>query len=307
MSAPVIGAVDIGGTKIAVGLVDTEGHILAQAELPTAPELGYRVALERISSSLRSFRDDTNLDIIGIGVGSAGPIDFETGVYGEVGTLPGWEGSPLGADLAECFRVRVLVENDADAGALGEAVWGAGRSSKSSIYVTVSTGIGVGVILEDVLYRGSGHVHPEIGHHLVDAGSDAPLCYCGARGCWESLASGTAMETWFEGLTGDSIIASEICELARQGDPNALKAVEREVRYLGLGLANLVTIFCPETIILGGGMMRSADLLLEPVKDVVRRTVTQVPVANTSIVPAQLDRQSGLLGAASVWFYRTNV
>jgi glucokinase len=309
MSEPVAGAIDIGGTKIAVGLVDARGRILAQAETPTAPELGYPAAFDRTSAILRRLLDERALTIEGIGVGSTGPIDPETGVYGEVGTLPGWQGSPLASDLKREFSVGVAVENDADAAALAETAWGAGRGSRSLIYVTVSTGIGVGIVLDGRLYRGAGGAHPEIGHHVLDW--SGPACYCNARGCWESLASGPAMEAWVRGQRSSSdpadkaVSARRILELAREADPLALQAVHREAHYLGLGIANLVTIFCPQTIVLGGGMMQSADLLLPGALDVVKRICTQVPVENTSIVLAGLGRQIGLLGAACVWFSQT--
>jgi glucokinase len=300
MTERIAGAIDIGGTKIAVGIVDAAGRILVHAETPAAPELGYQAALGRMSGLLRSLPKECDRTIEGIGVGSTGPIDAD-GVYGEVGTLPGWKGAPLAADLGRLFGVRAAVENDADAAALGEATWGAGRGSRSLIYVTVGTGIGVGILFDGRLYRGAGGAHPEIGHHILDPGG--PACYCGSNGCWESLASGTAMESWMRGAQGgDSLSASRICELARQDVPLARKAVERGAHYLGLGLANLVTIFCPETIVIGGGMMQSADLLLAPVREVVQRTCTQVPAARTSILRASLGSQSGLLGAASVWF-----
>lgn len=305
MSGPVAAAIDVGGTKIAVGIVDARGCILVQGETPTAPELGYPAGLARTSGVLRRLLHECGLSVDGIGVGSTGPIDPETGVYGEVGTLPGWRGSPLAADLGRLFDVRVAVENDADAAALGEAAWGAGRGSRSLLYVTVSTGIGVGMILDGKLYRGAGGAHPEIGHHVLDA--SGPACYCGANGCWEVLASGPAMESWMRARCEAPMDAAAICELARQGDPLALEAVRREAHYLGLGLANLVTIFCPQTIVLGGGMMRSADLLLAPALDVVKRICTQVPVENTSIVLAGLGAQSGLLGAACVWFHRAGL
>jgi len=299
MTERIAGAIDIGGTKIAVGIVDAAGHILAHAETPTAPELGYQAALGRMSGILRLLLKDCDRAIEGIGVGSTGPIDAD-GVYGEVGTLPGWKGAPLAADLERLFGVRAAVENDADAAALGEARWGAGRGSRSLIYVTVGTGIGVGIVLDGRLYRGAGGAHPEIGHHILDP--SGPACYCGSNGCWESLASGTAMESWMRAQGGDSLSASRICELALQGVPLARKAVEREAHYLGLGLANLVTIFCPETIVIGGGMMQSADLLLARAWEVVQRTCTQVPAARTSILRARLGSQNGLLGAASIWF-----
>lgn len=302
MSARVAGAIDVGGTKIAIGIVDAQGRILAQEETATAPELGYQAGLERISTILRRLLDECGVSVDGIGIGSTGPIDPETGVYGEVGTLPGWQGSPLAADLERQFGVHVAVENDADAAALGEATWGAGRGSSSLLYVTISTGIGVGILLDGKLYRGARGAHPEIGHHVLDA--SGPLCYCGTNGCWETLASGPALESWMSAHRDVALSARQICELAREGDAVAVQAVHREAHYVGLGLANLVTMFCPQTIVLGGGMMRSADLLLAPALDVVKRICTQVPVENTSIVLAGLGAQSGLLGAACVWFHR---
>ena len=303
MKMPVVGAIDIGGSKIAVGTVDAQGHILAQAETPTFPEHGYQPALERTIAILRRLLSGCERDIEGIGVGSTGPIDPQTGVYGEVGTLPHWQGSPLAADLKRHFGVGVAVENDADAGALAETAWGAGRGSRSLLYATIGTGIGAGIVLDGKLYRGARGAHPEIGHHILDAGG--PACYCGAHGCWESLASGPAMEQWMAAHGHDVLSAAQICERARRGDPLSMRAVQRAAHYLGLGLANLVTLFCPQTIVLGGGLMQSADLLLAPALAVVKRTCTQTPAGNTSIVLAALGRRSGLLGAASVWFQRT--
>jgi glucokinase len=303
-----VAAIDVGGTKIAAGVVDAQGRILARAEIPTAPESGYPAAFARLKAMLRSVLDESGRSVDGIGVGSTGPIDPETGVYGEVGTLPGWQGSPLAADLEREFGVSVAVENDADAAALGEAAWGAGRRAGSLLYVTVSTGIGVGIILDGRLYRGAGGAHPEIGHQVIDA--SGPVCYCQANGCWESLASGPAMEAWMRAnaragqFQEEALTARRICDLARMGDAVALAAVGREAYYLGLGLANLVTIFCPDVIALGGGMMLSADLFLPGALDVVRRICTQVPAENTSIVLAGLGKDTGLLGAACSWLHR---
>jgi len=303
-----VAAIDVGGTKIAAGVVDAQGRILARAEIPTAPESGYPAAFARLKAMLRSVLDESGRSVDGIGVGSTGPIDPETGVYGEVGTLPGWQGSPLAADLEREFGVSVAVENDADAAALGEAAWGAGRGAGSLLYVTISTGIGVGIILDGRLYRGAAGAHPEIGHQVIDA--SGPACYCQANGCWESLASGPAMEAWMRAnapagkFQEGALTARHICDLARQGDALALAAVQREAHYLGLGLANLVTIFCPDVIALGGGMMLSADLFLPGALDVVRRVCTQVPAAGTSIVLAGLGKDTGLLGAACAWLVR---
>lgn len=300
----VIGAIDIGGSKIAVGVVDKAGSILARAETPTDPESGYRAALDRTTGLLRHLLNECCRPLEGIGIASTGPIDPETGIYGEVGTLPGWQGSSLAPDLDRAFGVRAAVENDADAAALAEAAWGAGRGRKSLLYVTVSTGIGVGIVLDGKLYRGARGAHPEIGHHVIDP--SGPLCYCTAHGCWESLASGPALEAWAHANGGSlGLTAQEICEAARAGDPVMVKAVERGAHYLGLGLANLVTIFCPDTIALGGGMMKSADLLLPSALDVVKQICTQVPAADTSIVLAGLGGNTGLLGGACAWLHRS--
>jgi glucokinase len=233
----VAGAIDIGGTKIAVGIVDSEGRVRMRAETPTAPEQGYPAALQRMTTMLRDAISQSGGQMNGIGIGATGPIDPGAGVFGDVGNLPGWKGAPLAADLAGEFEVPVVMENDADAAALGEATWGAGRGKKSFIYVTISTGIGAGVVLEGRLYRGAGGAHPEIGHQVID--TSGPSCYCRAQGCWESLASGPAMEAWFRASKGEELPARRICELARECDPVAVQAVEREARYLGLGLANL--------------------------------------------------------------------
>jgi glucokinase len=305
MSAePVLGAIDIGGTKIAVGVVDRSGSILARAETPTEPERGYAAAFDRMSALLKHLLNECVRPLEAIGIASTGPIDPETGIYGEVGTLPGWQGSPLVPDLERKFRVPAAVENDADAAALAEAAWGAGKGAASLLYVTISTGIGAGIVLDGKLYRGARGAHPEIGHHVLDA-SGGPLCYCKLHGCWESLASGPALEAWVQSQGGPpGLAAKEICSRARAREPLMERAVERSARYLGLGLANLVTMFCPEVIALGGGMMKSADLLLPKALEVVAEVCTQVPAANTSIVLAKLGGDTGLLGAVRAWAAR---
>jgi glucokinase len=300
----VTGAVDIGGTKIAVGVVERSGRILLRAETPTDPERGYAAALDRTAALLKHLLNECVRPLEGIGIASTGPIDSKTGIYGSVGTLPGWQGAPLASDLERAFGVPAGVENDADAAALAEALWGAGKGRRSVLYVTISTGIGAGLVLEGRLYRGVSGSHPEMGHHVIDP--SGPQCYCKARGCWESLASGPALEGWVSANGGaPGMSAKTICDLARKGDPLMVRAIERERYYLGLGLANLVTMFSPAVIVLGGGIMKSADLLIPGALEVVREVCTQVPVEKTSIVTAGLGDRSGLLGAACAWLHRS--
>ena len=298
-----VGSVDIGGTKIAVGAVREDGRILKRFECPTEPEKGFHHAMERVIALVRDLTVD-GTELAGVGVGCPGPLDPFTGVIGEVGTLPGWQGGDLVAEIQAGLGLRVAVENDADAAALGEARWGAEVARGSFIYVTISTGIGGGMLLGGQLYRGVDGAHPEIGHQVLD--NSGPQCYCGARGCWESLASGPAMVAWMREQDASTEIATaaEICEDARRGDLLALRSVEREGHYVGLGLANLITLFAPDKIALGGGVMKSSSLFMDVARNVIRSICTQVPSEKTRITLASLGQDVGLLGAAQAWLLR---
>jgi len=303
-----IAAVDIGGTKIAVGMVDSDGRVLSRLESPTAPDRGYANALDRIVNMLRDASASADAEINGIGIGSTGPVDPFTGEIGDVNFFPHWRGQNPVKDLERIFHVSVAMENDADAAALGEAGWGAGRNRSRLIYVTVGTGIGVGIILDGHVYRGVDQAHPEIGHHVIDP--SGPLCDCGFHGCWESLAAGPAMVTWFNSNAPPDysyradLTAKKICELAGRGDPWAMRAVEHEGRYLGLGLANLVTIFVPEIIVLGGSVMKSAALFMDEVRKVIASSCRFVPFQRTELALASLGEDTNLIGAARVWYHR---
>ncbi len=303
-----IAAVDIGGTKIAVGLVDENGRVLSKLESPTDAERGYSNGLQRIQAMLQEIAHRERAEISGIGIGCTGMVYPFTGAFGDVDFLPGWKGNNLVEDLAGKFRVPVALENDADASALGEAQWGAGRNKSRLIYVTVGTGIGGGMVLDGKLYRGADMSHPEVGHHVVDPAG--PLCSCGFRGCWEALATGPAMAAWFKSNKParssyrQNITAKEICKLAQQGDEMACRAVEREINYLALGLANLINLFVPNAIVLGGGVMKSAPLFMAGIRKVIRTGCRFVPFENTELALASLGEDANLIGAAAVWHHR---
>jgi len=298
-----VGAVDIGGTKIAVGAIREDGTIVKRHECPTEPEKGFQHAMQRIIVMLRDITD-RRTSLAGIGVGCPGPLNPFTGVIGEVGTLPGWQGGNLVAALQSELDLPIAVENDADAAALGEACWGTDVAAGKFIYVTISTGIGGGILLDGQLYRGVDGAHPEIGHQVLDY--SGPHCYCGARGCWEILASGPAMVAWMLEQDPKSQIvgAADICDRARHGDPLATRCVEREGFYVGLGLSNLITMFAPDRIALGGGVMKSSDLFMETAKKVIRDFCTQVPSEKTQVTLASLGPDAGLRGAAQAWLLR---
>ena len=243
-----------------------------------------------------------------MGIGSTGPVDPFTGDFGEVDFLPKWRGRSLVKDLARIFKVTVALENDGDAGALGEAGWGAGKNKSRLIYVTVGTGIGGGTILDRRLYRGVEGAHPEVGHQVLDPAG--PICSCGFRGCWESLAAGPAMAAWFESALPSNhphrhgLNAKGICELAVEGDELARSAVKREAMYLGLGLANLINLFTPDAIVLGGSIMKNASLFLPGIRETIRQGCRFVPFEKTELLLASLGEDANLIGAAMVWHHR---
>lgn len=303
-----IGAVDIGGTKIAAGIVDDEGRVRARLQCPTDPAGGYARALANIRSMLETTSLTAGVEISGIGIGSTGPVDPITGCFGEVNFFPRWKGENPVKDLAAVFPVNVAMENDGDAAALAEAALGAGKNAKKLLYVTVGTGIGTGFVADGNLYRGVENSHPEMGHHLLDP--SGPLCDCGFHGCWESLAAGPAMSAWMQKEASETyphradLSAKRICELAGEGDKLAQRAVEREAYYLGLGLANLVTMFTPDAIVLGGSVMKSAHLFLDGIRKVIQQSCRLVPFEKTELRLASLGEDANLIGAAQVWHHR---
>jgi glucokinase len=298
-----IGAVDIGGTKIAAGIVDENGRVLAKAQYPTDVPSGFDHAMHRVAEMLAGGANQSRVRIQGIGIGCTGPVDPIAGTLGKVNFFPEWEGCNPVEKLSAAFGVPAAMENDADAAALGEAVWGAGKGKPRLVYVTIGTGIGGSVILDGKVYRGVGGCHPEVGHHVIDP--SGPMCSCGARGCWESLASGPALAEWFKANAPASrersdVTAQEICARAREGEE---WAVEREAYYLGIGLANVVTLFAPDAIVLGGSVMKSADLFLAGIRQVIRETCFLVPSEPVEISLASLGPDVGLIGAAQVWHH----
>ncbi len=301
-------AVDIGGTKIAIGLVDPVGQVLARSQTPTRADEGFEAAMERVSTVLAHISAEAGVRPSGIGIGCTGPVDPGSGAIGHVEFLPGWQDCSPVAWLSHRFGLPVAMENDADAAALAESRCGTGRGKHSVIAVTVGTGIGAGLVVDGVLYRGVDGAHPELGHHVVDA--SGPLCSCGATGCWEALASGPAIAARYAAVAAPAgtyrphLSAREICDLARAGHAPAMAEVRRTATYLGLGIANLVSLFIPDVIALSGSVMNSADLFLPTISDIIRRNCSLVPWQRVSVGPSMLGSDAPLIGAGIVWHHR---
>jgi glucokinase len=296
-----LGAIDIGGTKIAVGLVTESGHLQDSVFLPTLPEQPYSAALGDVTTALENLIQTNKATPRGIGIGVTGRITPTSGMIQTNQFLPNWSARYVGQDLSAHFGITTAIENDADSAALAEYRWGVGAGAERLIYVTISTGIGGGIILNRKLYRGVDDSHPEIGHHGIDP--NGPLCFCGTNGCWERMASSTALTSWARENGGEADWdARTICNLAETGNSVARLAVAREAHYLGIGLANLITIFSPDYIILGGGLMQRWELFRENVEATIRRHCGLVPWQKTHLTISQLQH-TGLLGAAAVWIH----
>jgi len=242
---------------------------------------------------------------------AAGAIDSDKGVITLSPNLPGWRDVPLGDIVRERYRVDVFLVNDASAAALGEHRFGAGRGVSNLILLTLGTGIGGGIIINGEMYLGACGSAAEIGHMVIDV--NGPECGCGNRGCLETLASGTAVardavrrinqgeKSSLVAMVGgkiEDITAEKVGTAARKGDSLALDVLSRAGTYLGVGLANLVNIFNPEMIVLGGGMAELGGLFIDPAKRVVVERAFPISAGAVRIVTAQLGNEAGVYGAA---------
>lgn len=308
-------ALDIGGTKLAAGVVTPDGALLASVREPTALGDGPRRIVDRLvelGAKVTSEAGLTTGDLAAVGVGCGGPLDVERGIVQDPPNLPGWTDVPLVAWLRGAFGRPVYLDNDANAAALAEHRWGAGRGCGSIVYLTISTGIGGGVVIGDELLRGANGNAAEIGHMSVAI--DGWPCVCGRRGCLEAFASGTniarrareAVEageasgmTELAGSTG-SITAQTVAEAARRGDPLARRIWDETTMVLGAGLANVLNVFNPSRIILGGGVTHAGELLFEPVRRAALSQTLGPQAEVADIVPAELGETIGIHGAAAV-------
>ena len=312
---PAIG-LDLGGTKILALVVASDGAVLGRALRPT-PQAGAAALLEGLAGAARDAAAAAGIavrDACGVGLGAPGPTDPEAGVLLEPPNLPAdCHDLPLGALLPPLLGAPVRVENDANAAALGEHRFGAGRGQSDMVYVTISTGIGGGIIVEGRLVRGAGLIAGEIGHMLV-APEGADLCGCGRTGCWEAICSGTGLARQARAAAaageapallalagGDVARITPSLLLQATGDPAVAAIATRAVLYNGVGLRNLLHLLSPGLIVIGGGLTHAWDRLIAPAADWALGTAMHRAATACRIVPAQLGELVGGLGAAALW------
>ncbi|MBE7445352.1 MAG: ROK family protein [Planctomycetia bacterium] len=301
--------IDLGGTNLKAGIVDTEGKILHRLSVKTHSDADSQIIsnqiLELIAEIIRSAQVKTS-DIIGIGLGSPGLVDKkgETVLFSP--NLPRWRNIPIKRIVAERFSKPCVLENDANAAAWGEKWAGAGKESGSLVMLTLGTGVGGGIVINNKIWRGANNVAAEIGHMVIQM--DGPQCNCGNRGCVEVYASATGMVRRFKELLQEGmpslikvsgeITAKMINEAALQGDKVSLDVIDETGRYLGIALINIMHVLNPEMIILAGGMIGSGELLMNPIRRATAQRAFEASYKDTKIVFSQLGNDAGIIGAA---------
>ena len=300
-----VGAIDLGGTKIYSAVLAPDGKLLGEDLRPSEAASGRHVVFERMVASLTAAAKSAGAgvaDMSGVGVAAPGLTNWHTGHVVAAPNLLGWNDVPLGPILSEQLGLPVVVDNDANLAALGEYSDGAGRGAKVLIYLTISTGIGSGFVFGGQIFRGVGGTAGEAGHMIVQV--NGPPCSCGSQGCLEALASGTAIarmgnELIAEGRAptlqrmaaeaGEPVSSTLVARAAAEGDPGAREILNRAGTALGAGLANLVNLLNPDVIVIGGGAAHIGPPLLEPAERLMRELAFSDPAERVRILSATLE------------------
>jgi glucokinase len=307
--------IDLGGTKILTAVIDRQGQLLGRDHSITPAALGPEAVLSAIEQSAERALAQSRKGIdqmAAIGIGAPGPSNPQTGILFTSPNLPGWQRMPIREVLEKRFNRPAFLINDANAAALAEHRFGAGQGARNMVYLTISTGIGGGLILDNRLYTGAIGTAGELGHMTIQA--NGPLCNCGNIGCWEALASGTALArearlkaeqgqaTLLKSLVqGDmsKITARTVQEAADQDDAPARELIDRTAYFLGIGLANLLNIFNPELFVIGGGLTNLGPQFLASAYETAQKRAYRVAFDSAGFKPPRLGRNSGVLGAAA--------
>jgi len=314
MSEKVFAGIDIGGTNVKFGLVDSEGKILHREQRPTMAEKGPTPLLHlvtNVAERLLYYAAEEEHTVDHVGVGSPGAVDFNSGVVvGPCPNIPGWTGTEIKDSLTERLNMPVFVDNDANAMALAESRFGAAVGSKSVVCATVGTGIGGGLIIDGKVWRGASGSAAELGHIPIDL--NGPDCLCGGKGCVEAYCSSRAMvarakkklsggltPTFDEVLDNglDSLNIKKLFLAARKQDEVAIEILEESARYLGIGLAGVVNLLNPETVVIGGGIADGGAGFVELVAAEIKNRAWSSATEELRIVKARLGNDAGFIGA----------
>ena len=299
--------VDLGGTKIYTALVDLEGNIIKEKTVETLAHEGEQAVMGRIIDTINYVVDGTDKNLIkSIGIGSPGPLDVKNGIIVENSNLP-FKNFAIVKTIKEKYDLPTYLDNDANVATLGEFMFGAGKGTENMVFITASTGIGGGAVLNGKLFRGATGNALEVGHMTVAA--EGPRCGCGNLGCAEALGSGTAIgkrakeAVLSNALTSlknyENVTSKEVFKEAANGDRVAKNILNTSLT-LGIAVANTITNFDPEKVVVGGGVVNGGDIVIETIRNVVAERCMPPFVENCTIEKAILGGKAGVLGAAAL-------
>ncbi len=312
--------IDLGGTFIKCALLDETMAIKGRLQAPTPVDDGPDAVIEAAAAGAEQLLRQEGLsrgDVVGVGIGSPGPLDLDAGVVIGMPNIPGFEKIPLRDRLAERLGVGVVLENDANAAALGEYLVGSGKGARLMVLLTLGTGIGSGIVIDGRLLHGAHGIGAELGHTIVDP--DGEQCGCGQRGCLERYASATYLAQYARRLVEDEgrqscleqviskkgdIDAVDVNDARRAGDELAEAVWDRAVRFLAIGCVNVCRILDPDRIVLGGGMAKAGEDLMGPLRRHFRKQHWQLSEPKTALALAELGNDAGVIGAAGAAWER---
>lgn len=309
MGQVVIG-VDLGGTNLRAALLSSEGDILDKRKEATNASDGWKKVIARLVDNITRQREaaaQRGLDVTAIGVGAPGVIRMDKGIVVKSPNFPDWNNLPLRDELEKALRIPVVIENDANAAALGEQWRGAGRGIHSMILLTLGTGVGGAIVLNDIIWHGADGMAGEIGHMTLVP--DGRPCSCGNTGCLEMYASARGIvQSYYEELAKAApqasavlkeVTSEKVYQAAREGDAIAQRVMKAMGSMLGIGVANLINIFNPHMVVIGGGVKDAWPLFISATHEEIMRRAFQVPAERTEIVPSLLGDDAGMVGAAA--------
>lgn len=300
--------VDLGGTKIYTALVDLEGNIIKEKAVETLAFEGENAVMGRIIDTINYVIDGSKKNLIkSIGIGSPGPLDVKNGVIIENSNLP-FKNFEIVKTIRETYDLPTYLDNDANVATLGEFMFGAGKGTENMVFITASTGIGGGAVINGKLFRGTTGNALEIGHTIV--ANEGPRCGCGNIGCAEALGSGTAIgkrakeavatnvETSLKNY--ENVTSKEVFKEAANGDRVAKNILETSLNYLGIAVANTITNFDPEKVVIGGGVINGGSIVLDTIRRVVGERALKTFADSCTVEKAVLGGKAGVLGAAAL-------
>jgi predicted NBD/HSP70 family sugar kinase len=293
--------VDFGHRHLRVAVADLSHEVLAEhwrdLDVDHSAEAGLAAAEELVEGVLDE-AGVSRASVLGVGLGLPGPISAATGTVGSSSILPGWVGVDPEAELSERLGLPILVENDANLGALAELASGAGNGASEVAYIKVASGIGAGLIVGGRPYHGAGGTAGEIGHTQVD--EEGPVCRCGNRGCLETLAAGSAVAKVLGASRGEDLTVRQAVELAAEGDAAARRVIGDAGRHIGVAVASLLNLFNPQRVIVGGELAAAGEVLLGPLADTARRYAIPSAAEEVEIVQGVLGERAEVLGALAL-------